>query len=193
MDTFEAIINRRSIRKYKPDKIEETKLHKILEAGLHAPSGVNLQPWYFVAITSDEEIKSFKENISEEVADKITPEIESRFEKHPEIAKETISFIRGLGDAPLIVLVFKYKDDYNKSESTIIQSVAASIENMLIQASAMGIGSCWMTAALETGLSEKIREMYARDRGDLVAVVTFGYPELIPNEIKRKEGRFVII
>ncbi|PIV67717.1 MAG: nitroreductase, partial [Euryarchaeota archaeon CG01_land_8_20_14_3_00_38_12] len=56
MDVYEAIKNRKSIRKYKPTPIPEEKLKNILNAMRLAPSAKNLQPWKFVVVR-DEEIK----------------------------------------------------------------------------------------------------------------------------------------
>ncbi|MCG2770105.1 MAG: nitroreductase family protein, partial [Anaerolineae bacterium] len=51
MDTIEAILSRRSIRRYRSDPIPEKDLTAILEAGRQAPSARNRQPWHFVAVT----------------------------------------------------------------------------------------------------------------------------------------------
>ena len=50
MDTLEAILSRRSVRKYKPDPIPDEHLAQILEAGRQAPSGGNRQPWHFIVV-----------------------------------------------------------------------------------------------------------------------------------------------
>lgn len=50
MELFEAINNRRSIRRYKPDAIDDTKIEAILEAGRWAPSWTNSQCWRFVVV-----------------------------------------------------------------------------------------------------------------------------------------------
>lgn len=60
METRQALLTRRSIRRYRPDPIPEQDLQEILEAGLYAPSGVNLQPWYFVAVQSQEALDEVK-------------------------------------------------------------------------------------------------------------------------------------
>jgi nitroreductase len=57
MDLFEAIKNRRSIRKYKPDTVDDKKIEAILEAGRWAPSWSNTQCWRFVVVR-DAQIKS---------------------------------------------------------------------------------------------------------------------------------------
>ena len=53
---YKAIFNRRDIRSFLPDSISEDILHKILEAGHHAPSVGFMQPWSFIVV-SDQEIK----------------------------------------------------------------------------------------------------------------------------------------
>jgi nitroreductase len=54
LETLDAIYHRRSIRRYTGKPISDEDLEIILEAGLMAPSGLNLQPWYFVAVQSEE-------------------------------------------------------------------------------------------------------------------------------------------
>ncbi|MEM1585970.1 MAG: nitroreductase family protein [Candidatus Bathyarchaeia archaeon] len=57
MEVFKLISERRSIRKYRKERIPKDILKRILEAGRLAPSGRNAQPWYFIVI-EDEEVKS---------------------------------------------------------------------------------------------------------------------------------------
>jgi nitroreductase len=54
VDVFEAIQERRSIRKFKHEPLPDNDLKKILEAGRLAPSGGNLQPWYFIVVKHQE-------------------------------------------------------------------------------------------------------------------------------------------
>ena len=61
MDTREALMTRRSIRRYKADPIPENDLKEILEAGLAAPSAINLQHWYFVAVQSPEALEEVRQ------------------------------------------------------------------------------------------------------------------------------------
>ena len=48
MDIIEAILNRRSIRKYTGEKVTESQIEMLLKAGMYAPSAVNKQPWHFI-------------------------------------------------------------------------------------------------------------------------------------------------
>lgn len=101
MDTLEAIAQRRSVRKYADRPISEADLDTILRSALAAPSGLNLQPWYFVAVKSPEKRRELLQ-VMDEVSTKIAGELEQRFAKHPEVAAETRQFIRTLGNAPVI-------------------------------------------------------------------------------------------
>lgn len=190
---MEIIRNRRSIRKFSDREISEEDLNTIIEAGMNAPSGLNLQPWYFVAVKSEEKRKELY-TVMNEVGDKIMDELNERFAAHPEIIAETQTFIKTLGKAPVVLLAFLLKDDY-QDPWTATQSVAAAMENSLLAARALGIGSCWLTAATQAGLNEKVEAMFAPRKGQLIATAALGYPEndAWPKYLKRKEGRFEIL
>lgn len=192
MELKEAIYGRRSIRKYKNNPIEKEAIADILAAGMMAPSGVDLQPWYFIVAQSEEAMKDVKQ-IMKDSAAAMMPSIRERFSKHPQVVKETENFLTTLGNAPMCIMVFVNKPDHKKKESTIIQSVAAAIQNMLLVAYEKGLGACWMTAPLETGADKKFKERFAPDKGDMVALLTLGYPAEERKMTRRKPERFEIV
>lgn len=192
METSEVIFNRRSIRSYEARPIPENDLLYILEAGMYAPSAVNYQPWFFVVIRSQEQRERLVQ-IMDRVSDRIEPELHDRFPKNPEVVRDTTHFVRLLGGAPVCVLAFQLKPDYPKTQDTIVQSVSAAIENMLLAAWDRGIGSCWLTAPVEAEMSDELRHIFAPDKGPLVALLTFGYAKQIPQMPRRKTGRYIII
>ena len=59
MDTFEAILKRRSVREYTGESIPKETLIKIVNAGRWAPSGYNRQPWDFIVVTDRGMINKF--------------------------------------------------------------------------------------------------------------------------------------
>jgi nitroreductase len=191
METTDVILLRRSVRSYTQQPIPDEYLQAILQAGMSAPSGLNLQPWYFVALKSEQVRQEFCD-IMAGVSTRIAPELESRFSAHPEVAAATQHFIRTLGDAPVILLAFLMRDDY-ADKKTALLSVAAAVENVLLSARDRNIASCWLTAADQTGYGPQIRDRFAPGKGDLVATVTLGYTEVWPKMIARREGRAVII
>lgn len=192
MKVREAICERRSIRRYKDTPLKKEEIAEIIAAGMSAPSGVNLQPWYFVVVQSEEAMKDVKE-IMKESAIAMIPSLKERFAKYPEVVNETTNFLTSLGGAPMCILAFIDKPNHKKTESTMIQSVAAAIQNMLLSAHSMGIGSCWMTAPLETGADQKLKERFAPDRGDMVAMITLGYPDEERQMPRRRANRFEIV
>ena len=196
MDVMQAILSRRSIRKYKSQPISDQDIQDLLEAAVYAPSGINMQPWYFLVIRSEEAMARLKV-MMEKTFDKFLPTLQKRFSRNPEVIEQTKPFLTNLGGAPICVLVFLLKspeqDTQYEDTLTVSQSVSAAIENMLLAACGKGLGSCWMTAPTNAGLGEEIRQEFAPERGQLMAAVTLGYPDESPNAPKRREGRFDII
>ncbi len=192
MECRDAILSRRSIRKYTDQAVSDEDLNYILEAALNAPSGTNLQPWYFVIIKNEEEKRKII-RLMEGVSDDMEPHLKERFPRHPDVVKTTLSFVRTLGNAPVLVLVFWYRPEYSKTAATIHQSIGAAIQNMLLAAKDRGLGSCWLTAPVETKNGDRLREAYAPEKGELAALITIGHPAEEPPAPKRKDGRYVII
>ena len=83
MDTMEALLTRRSIRKYRPEPVPVEDLKEILAAGATAPSAVNMQHWYFVAVQDPAALEEVKA-IMGGVVEKFQPVLEERFSRHPE-------------------------------------------------------------------------------------------------------------
>jgi nitroreductase len=189
MNINEIIQGRRSVRRYTDKPISDQDLNDILESGLWAPSAVNLQPWYCVVCKS----QTSKEKLLNTMGGSMysfSEFLNNRFKSNPEVVDETLNFVKNMGNAQVYVLVFLQKD-YVDEEFAVIQSAAAAIENMILTAYSKGIGSCWLTAPLHA--EDEIRKEFAPNKGRLVAAVTLGYSEIIPNAPKRKKDRFIII
>ena len=65
MELQEAILKRRSIRKFAPDSVSKEDVQDIIEAGMNAPSGCNSQCWKFVAVTDKELINKVADTVTE--------------------------------------------------------------------------------------------------------------------------------
>jgi len=196
MEFQDVIYGRRSIRKYSDTKIDLGILKEIIDAGLWAPSGVNLQPWYFVVITSNEAMDDFVKMMSV-VAQKNKSHLEERFGNNPEVVQSTLKFISLLGNAPAVILAFRDKPDYSYAlqDEGIVQSIAAAMENILLSAYDHGLYSCWLTAPVQADMGHIFRDKYAIGHGNLVCMATLGYPEdgEIPKAPKRKENKYTIL
>jgi len=163
MEIFEAIFNRRSIRKFKPDPVPEDILYKILDAGRWAPSACNRQLWEFVIVREHKTKKR--------------------------IANEACFGQKFLIEAPCIIVVF-YDDRKERREEVgprkhdSIQSAAAAIQNMLLSAYSMGIGSLWVC-----GIKKmlKLNDILSAPRFlRPIAIVAFGYPKQKPSPPARR-------
>ncbi|MBQ7241464.1 MAG: nitroreductase family protein [Firmicutes bacterium] len=191
MNVKQAILERRSIRKYTDQPISDADINDILEAGLYAPSAIDLQHWYYVVVKSPEKMEELKQFMSD-VYDKFEPVLLDRFKNNPATIAETKAFLKGLGGAKFVILAFLYKDDYPDVKGAM-EGVCAGIQNMLLTAHSKGIGSCWMTAPMRVGMDGQLKEKYAAGHGEFVAAITFGYPAQSPKAPRRKEDRFIII
>ena len=128
------------------------------------------------------------------VSEECAPHIRERFALFPQVADDSLRFISMLGGAPVAVLAFLNKPELTGADTSMVESVSAAIENMLLAATDKGIGSCWLSAPLRSRANaEKLRETFAPDKGQLLAVITLGYPAKPSRTPKRKNGRYVII
>lgn len=145
-EVLRTIKNRRSIRSFKSEQIKKEELDLIIEAGIYAPSGHNTQPWHFTIIQNKEVTKHIND-ISKEV-----------------MATIDIDWIRNAGmnpnydityNAPTLIIV-----SGNKSAISWKTDCDAAIQNMLIAAESLNIGSVWLGFAgfgfKKEGEAEKI-------------------------------------
>ena len=183
MDLYEAIKGRRSVRKFKSDPPPKKTIEKILEMATWAPSGMNLQNWYFVVIAGDR--KDALVEITSKGYDHIEPVLKDVFADNPMVVEFTRKFFKRLGGAP--VLVFAYYEPAKERPETSIQTVAAAIENLLLAAHAEGLGACWMTGPVH--VAREINEALGIRDKTLVAVIPVGYPDQSPPVPKRKPNR----
>lgn len=191
METKEAIFGRRSVRKYTDEPVSDEDLKEIIDAALAAPSGINLQPWYFVVVKSEEKLRELSE-ITGQVFGKFKPVLDKRFERNPEAIEETKDFLNSMGGAKVCILVFLLKPDY-EDFTTVVEGTSAAIQNLCLMAYDKGLATCWLTAALRVGLGEELRKKFAPDKGDYLAMVTLGHPAVSPKMPPRREGRYEII
>ena len=191
MDTREVLLTRRSIRRYKSDPIPESDLREILEAGLYAPSAINLQHWYFVAVQDPAAMEDVRQIMSG-VVEKFTPLLKQRFSRNPEQIGITNKFLSTLGGAPVCVLAFMLKPNYPDRDGAM-QSVSAAIENMLLAAWDKGIGSCWLSAPQRLGFGPVFQARFAPGKGEFVAAITLGYPDQEGKLPPRRDGRYTIV
>ncbi|MGE5327885.1 MAG: nitroreductase family protein [Deltaproteobacteria bacterium] len=145
-EVLKTIKSRRSIRAFKSEQIKQEELNLIIEAGIHAPSGHNTQPWHFTVIQNRDVINHIS-NVSKEV-----------------MATVDIDWIRNAGlnpnydityKAPTLIIISGRKDAISGRTDC-----DAAIQNILIAAESLNIGSVWLGFAAfcfqKQGEAEKV-------------------------------------
>ena len=184
------IFDRRSIRKFTDKPISQKDITDIIQSGIKAPSSKNRQPWKYIVIqgnAKEEMLKVFRQGIEREENDSaLLPE--SR--QYITSAKYTVDI---MAEAPTIVFVVNSLGKSILSEVTPeerifeicnIQSIGASIQNMLLAAAEKGIGSLWICDIYFAYL-ELCK--WLNSDGQLVAAIAFGYPNEFPKERPRRK------
>jgi nitroreductase len=145
-ETINTILARRSIRKYEDKPVEREKIDLILECACAAPSGNNVRPWHFVEVTERETLNALAD-------------------AHP--------YGKMLAQATLAIVVCGEK---SKGGSTPWweQDCAAAMQNILIAATALGLGSVWL--GVSDAISGKVHEIVSvPGHIQVVGIAAIGY------------------
>ena len=174
MEALEAILTRRSTRNYKPDPVEDKKLNAILEAARQAPSGGNNQNNHFLVIRN------------REVIAKLIGMTEAAFAKM-EIFENTYSSLKHAinaskkggyvfcYNAPVLIAVANRMDYGNN-----MADCACAIENMMVAANALDLGSCWINQLRwlneEPSIVAYLQSLGMKEDERIYGAVILGYP-----------------
>ena len=157
-EVLKAIRNRRTVRRFKPNPVDEKMLQMILEAGRWAPSFSNLQPWRFIVV------KDLGLKIALDKA-----------------ARESVLHL-GINEAPVVILVCV---DRRIDPLHAIEAGAAATQNMTLAAHSLGLGAGWIGIwGTETETSiQKLLKLPETVR--VVSLLPIGIPDESP-EGRRK-------
>ena len=158
MEFYEVISKRRSIRAYKKDPVEDSKLSRILNAARLAPTAANRQPYSLIVVKDEETKLKLKDAYSQE----------------------------WFFTAPVIVCACALPDDAwkrNDGKGYVDVDVAIAMDHLILAASAEGLGTCWIAAFKP----EVVREaLNIPDNMEPLVLTPLGYPETIPEPTFRK-------
>lgn len=174
MEIDEAIRGRRSVRKYLDKPVPIETVREILEAGTWAPSAKNGQQWRFTVLTgpSKKELTTLFHRELEKLSANIgMARMESSFNS-----------CRIIEEAPVLIMVWDSNETKRLVESSL-QSVAAAIQNMLLKAHSVGLGSLWIC---DVYYATKALTRHLGKSWKLMAAVTLGWPAEIPTPKPRK-------
>ena len=151
LEAMEAIMSRRSIRRYIDKKIPEEIVTKLLEAAMNAPSAHNRQPWHFIVIDDRETLKKIPE-----------------YHQYSKMLEQASHAIVVLGDNNIQTTDFWIHD------------CSAATENILIAANALGLGAVWLGVHPSEALIEGTRKLFnIPAHVTPLGIISLGYPEEI--------------
>jgi len=174
MDTLEAIKNRRSIRKYKSDPVDDKTLEAVLDAARLAPSWSNTQCTRLVVVRNND--------IKAKLADSVLPP--------PKMSTNPAT--NAIRVAPVVIVAcaeknlsgyFDGKISTDKGESWYMLDVGLAMENLVLAAASLGLGT------IHVGLFDIAKVaaiLNVPDNFYIVEMTPLGYPEFQPNPRPRK-------
>ena len=158
MEVFEAIQKRRSIRKYKPDPVDDKTLELVLDAALLAPSWANTQCWRFIVVR--------EQNTKEELANTLRP---------------TNAALEAIRTAPVVIIACAElgRSGYEEGKPTtdkgdwFMFDVALAMQNMILAAQSLGLSTVYvgLLDAKRTAAVLEVPEGFC-----VVAMTPLGYP-----------------
>lgn len=178
MNLEEAIIKRKSIRKYKNINVPDKLIEELIAAAILAPSAKNRQPWKFVIV---------KEKIKNDIADIMLQHLK---ETKKDLEKEiygTKSSVRQtafiMKKAPILILVFREKEENWLIGDCL--SIGAAVEHICLKAVELELGSLWIRDVVYT--QEKIAKLVGKSNLELISAISIGYPdENLPRRERKK-------
>lgn len=183
------ITSRRSIRKYKNTPVDKSTIEHLIQYASLAPSAKNRQPWKFVIYLGNEK-------------EKLTDAMEKGLEREsngkpilPDSAfglPDAFHTLKIMKEAPVLIVVLNtngdspYKPintDRRISEICDSLSIGAAIENMLLEATKLGLGTLWIANSC-FAYPELVECVGTEDQ--LVNIIALGYPDECPDMRPRK-------
>jgi len=148
---LQFIYSRRSVRKYQDIEISSEIMDDLLQAAMAAPSAVAKDPWHFIVIR--------KREMLNRIAD-ILP--------HGQMLRHAAAAIIVCGDI---------NRAHDQKESYMLQDLSAATENILLAATALGLGSCWLGVHPRRERTEGLRNLFNLPDGIIpMCSIALGWP-----------------
>ncbi len=149
MELLEGIYTRRSIRKYKDEKLSDHQIHSLLKAGMQAPSAMNCQPWHFIVIRERNKLQEIM-NI------------------HP--------YAQMLKDADVAILVLG-DTKLEHGPGYWVVDCGAATQNILLAAHGMELGAVWIGIQPRAARKKAFKELFNLPLHIMsFALVSVGFP-----------------
>ncbi len=180
-NVFEAILARRSVRTYAPDGLDRNTVQTLLEAAVHAPTAMHEEPWAFVVVQDH----ALLQHLSDLAKPIFVEEVRHR---NAHGASHSFDhFIRPdfnifHGADTLIIICAKPMGQFVSADCWL------AAENLMLAASAIGLGSCVIGSAIATLNIHKVKtELGIPDEYSAIAPIVVGVPSGETHSTSRKE------
>lgn len=189
---MQAIRDRRSVRRWQPQPVPREVLERILSAAIWAPSANNVQPWRFVVLQGErkQELGALLRRFVAEMQPGLNPVLWvhrygiGRCAEMIEGSAATITAWATLAPEDRLVRLVSRGDLTPLFTWTmVVQSVAAAVQNLLLQAHVEGLGAVWMGYP---NLASAAIRSWLQEEGELMATIALGYPAATPKPTPRK-------
>ena len=174
MDVFEAIHNRHSQKKVRPDPVPRELIEKLLDAAVQAPNHYKVRPWRFVVLIG---------NARARLGEVLSASLQDRQQDFPQEAFDKAQMTPL--QAPVVIAVGVEKPSEPKVlEIENICAAAAATENLLLAAHALELGAKWRTG--EWARDAKVKEFLGFEADQhIIGFIYVGYPEFIAEQTPR--------
>ena len=171
-DFFEVVHSQRACRDFSEDDVDDDTLAQVLDAATFAPSAENKQPWAFVVV-KDEAVRRRIATLTKQVWEGGAREYEQTHLDARILADVDTGTAGGFARAPVVVVVCG--DRAQAFERTLPSSVFPATQNLLLAATAIGLGSALTTLA--TAMAKDLAEsLQLPESAKPMAVVFLGWP-----------------
>ena len=174
MNLEEAIRDRRSIGLVKPDEVDQALIEKLLQAAVYAPNHHHTEPWRFYVLRGkgrDVLGNAYAQIASEFLEDPTSEANQGALKKH---------YDKAFRAPVIIVAVCEPTDSAKIDPREELAAVHAAVQNMLLQAHALGLGAVWRTGA-PSYHSDMKKAFGLREEHSIVGFIYVGYPIQLPS------------
>jgi nitroreductase len=194
MKLDEAILKRSSVRYFSDEPVSEEEITALIEAAIRAPTASGLENWFFVVFKSEEARRKIYDLIGEGMVEyyRAVNLPEEKIEKlRKRIYKE------GMYRAPVYVAVFidrrvrflKGREFDEVEFIWSVESAAMAIENLMLKAVELGLGTVYIGVANFKGIEEQVKKLAGLDENYyLVGVIPVGRPRDKARPSRRRKG-----
>ncbi|MGA9838269.1 MAG: nitroreductase family protein [Gemmatimonadaceae bacterium] len=187
LGTLDAIYQRRAVRSYFPEPVDEPTVRRLLDAAVHAPTAMHEEPWAFVVVQDRAVLKRISDRakammVAEATAHRELLRAPGAAPANRHVAMLTEPAFNIFYDAgTLIVICGKQLGQF------VVADCWLAAENLMLAARALGLGSCCIGFALPALHAPDVKhELGIPDDVDAVAAVILGVPRGETPPIPRK-------